>query len=42
MPTLHYQLRVVMDVSFLLEVRKPSVDSLSMFPALQYTGYDVL
>ena len=31
-----------MDLSFLSEGKKPSVDSLSMFPALQYTGYDVL
>ena len=37
--TLHYQLCaiIVIDLSF-LKVKKPSFDSMSMFPALQYTG----
>ena len=37
--TLHYQLCVIIliDLSF-LKVKKPSFDSMLMFPALQYTG----
>ena len=35
--TLHNQLCIVINVSF-LKVKKPSVDSMSIFPVLQYTG----
>ena len=35
--TLRNQLCIVINVSFLKE-KKPSVDSMSMFPVLQYTG----
>ena len=37
MPTLHYNLCAVIDLSFWM-VRNPTVDSMSMLPALQYTG----
>ena len=41
MQTLHYNLCAVIDLSFLM-VKNPSVDSMSMLPALQYTGQDDL
>ena len=41
MPTLHYQLCVVINLSF-FQVKNLSVDRMSMFPALKYTGYDDL
>ena len=37
MPILHNQLCIVINVSF-LKAKKPSVDSMLMFPVLQYTG----
>ena len=39
MQTLHYQLCAVISLSF-LKGKKPSVDCISMFPALQFTGSD--
>ena len=37
MPTLHNQLCIVINVSF-VKVKKPSDDSMSILPVLQYTG----
>ena len=37
MPTLHYNLCAVIDLSFWI-VKNPTVDSMSMLPALQYAG----
>ena len=42
MRTLHYQLCAVVDLSFLKVKKNSVVDSISMFPALQYTGQDDL
>ena len=42
MQTLHYNLCALdLDLSFLM-VKNPSVDSMSMLPALQYAGQDDL
>ena len=42
MRALHYQLCAVVDLSFLKVKKNSVVDSISMFPALQYTGQDDL
>ena len=42
MQTLYYNLCAVRDLSFLMVKNPSSVDSMSMLPALQYTGQDDL